>query len=98
MPKIPILRKPAPSPAEIENLAKYLLMFFGKDTPAMHDYIGRHTDITPYELAGRHWLNDLQATSWRLYVRYQPSQGRLEAWPDDFREWYRQQREGGEHG
>lgn len=91
--KIPILRKPAPQPVEITDLAKYLMMFFRSDTSAMQDHIGRQTNGVPYELMGQHWLNDLQATCWRLYVRYQPEGTRLEAWPSNFLEWHRQWRE-----
>ncbi len=97
VPKISILHKSDPLPVEIEDLAKYLMMFFNPNNAAMHDYIGRQTHAVPYELAGQHWLNDLQATCWRLYVRYQPGGLRLSKWPQNFRNWRAQQREG-HHG
>ena len=94
VPKIPILRDPNPPPVELAYLAKYLMYFFKADTPEMLDHVGRQTDLPMYELAGHHWLGDLQATCWRLYVRYRhPGKNRLEAWPDDFHEWHSQRRE-----
>jgi hypothetical protein len=94
VPKISILHKSDPLPVEVEDLTKYLMMFFHANDAAMYDYIGRHTYALPYELAGRHWLGDLQATCWRLYVRYQPGGARLSKWPHNFRDWLGQQRAG----
>jgi hypothetical protein len=90
---IPTLRKADPTLVEVRNLAKYLMMFFAADTPAMFDHIGRQTDASPYKHVGRLWVEDLHATCWRLYVRSQPNQARLEAWPASFHAWLKEGRE-----
>ncbi|MEV5411030.1 hypothetical protein AB0K60_19570 [Thermopolyspora sp. NPDC052614] len=96
VPQMQLLRKPNPEPVEIASLAKYLIYFFGSTTAKLHDHIGRQTDIAPYELTGRLWVEDLHATCWRLYVRYhaRTRTGRWERkWPEDFHAWWAARRE-----
>jgi hypothetical protein len=81
-----------PTPANITDLARYLLFFFAGDNPALWKILnGLFPDLTlHHDEAGRLWASDVSQTAWTLFVRYR-APGRdpwLDAWQaDDWREW-----------
>jgi hypothetical protein len=89
-----VLRTPTPQPRGVEQLAQYLLMFFGGDHPRLRDLLSRR--VTHFavkgDAVGRWWLDDLTATCWRLYVRYKSGE-RLMEWPVDFHAWLTEQKQ-----
>ncbi|GAA2215645.1 hypothetical protein GCM10009850_111130 [Nonomuraea monospora] len=94
---MPALRKASPTPGEIRRLIHALLIAFGGDPRRLPEVIGAELPfVTGGQPAviGRLWLDDLIATSWRLYVRHHgDSEERLRSWPDP-QWWVRNRRVG----
>lgn len=78
------------------NLASYVLMFFRPDSPDLWKLLGPHVvhfaipgdDQAPI---GRRWVEDVCATAWRLYVRYDhdPIERLRRSWEDsDQHDWW----------
>jgi hypothetical protein len=71
-----------PTPDNISDLAEYLMLFFGGDSPELWDSLGcvaPELGLRDDEI-GRWWANDVCETAWTLYVRYRQTYGPDEHW------------------